>query len=61
MDALGAPTQVEVSRETVALLAHLEGVLLLEHGGRLEVLEEDGPALVDHYLDGLIARLGAAA
>ena len=61
LGALGTASQVEVSRETVALLAHLEGVLLLEHGGRLEVLEEDGPALVDHYLDGLIARLGSAA
>lgn len=61
LGALGAASQVEASRETVALFAHLEGVLLLEHGGRLEVLEEDGPALVDHYLDGLIARLGGAA
>ncbi len=61
LSGLGAASQVEASRETVALLAHLEGVLLLEHGGRLEVLEEDGPALVDHYLDALIARLAAAA
>jgi len=43
----------------VALLAHLDGLLLLDHGGRLEVLEEDGPALLDHYLNGLAARLRA--
>lgn len=59
LDELGGFGPDQVRRETVALLAHLDGLLLLDHGGRLELLEEDGPALLDHYLDGLIARLGA--
>ena len=45
------------TEETVAVLCHLCGVLLLEHSGRLKVLERAGKNLVGKYLADMAARL----
>jgi AcrR family transcriptional regulator len=44
-------------RETVAAICHVFGVLLMANTGRLKILDSDPAALVEHYLDTLIARL----
>ncbi len=57
---MGTPTPEAANRETVALLAHVSGILELEAGGRLEVLGFSGRDLLEHYLDGVASRLGAS-
>ncbi|MHA1537971.1 MAG: TetR/AcrR family transcriptional regulator [Alphaproteobacteria bacterium] len=49
--------QETANAETVAVLCHLCGVLLLDHSGRLRVLGQTGEDLVGKYLDEMIARL----
>ena len=56
---LGPLSPEETNRETVEILSHLEGLLVLENSGRLRVLGFDGEALLGHYLGGVLARLQA--
>jgi AcrR family transcriptional regulator len=51
LDALAA------HRETIAAMCHVFGVLVMASTGRLKILDSDPDALVDHYLNGLVARL----
>lgn len=60
MQALGLP-EADALRETTALFAHATGVLLLVHTGRIRMFGQQGPALFDTYLDGLIARIPSPA
>lgn len=59
-DALGgcgAPAGEATNRETVALMAHILGLALLERSGRLDVLGFPFASQREHYLDALLARL----
>jgi AcrR family transcriptional regulator len=55
--ALGRLDPADAVTETVAALCHVSGVLLMERSGRLKVLGQSGPALVDRYLDDMTVRL----
>jgi hypothetical protein len=39
-----------------ALFAHIVGLLLLSHTGRIRMFRRDSQALFERYLDALIAR-----
>jgi AcrR family transcriptional regulator len=53
--ALGlAPTDAQA--ETTALFAHVAGLLLLSHTGRIRMFRQQSQALFDRYLDALVAR-----
>lgn len=54
---VGGLTPLAAHRETVGALCHVFGVLVLAGTGRLKILDSDPAALIDHYLDELIARL----
>lgn len=64
-DAL-APTQqalaalglssIEAQAEVTALFAHIVGLLLLSHTGRIRMFRQESQALFDRYLDALITR-----
>ena len=56
--ALGGVGDEQANLETIALAAQLTGVLLLANSGRLEALGFKPEALVEHYLDDLLSRLG---
>lgn len=56
----GAPSPETAHVETIAAIAAVCGVLLLEATGRLRVLGFDGQTLVDRHLDHLLERLPAA-
>jgi AcrR family transcriptional regulator len=47
-------------RETVAAICHVLGVLLMANTGRLKILDSAPDVLIEHYLDGLAARLRSA-
>jgi AcrR family transcriptional regulator len=47
-------------RETVAAMCHICGVLLMAQTGRLKTLDSDAAMLVEHYIEGLIARIKPA-
>jgi AcrR family transcriptional regulator len=47
-------------RETVAAMCHICGVLLMAQTGRLKTLDGDATMLVEHYIEGLIARIRPA-
>lgn len=55
----GNLTPLAAHSETVAALCHATGVLVMTGTGRLKILDSDPDALIDHYLDGLVARLRA--
>lgn len=55
---LGGIGDEQANLETVALTAQLTGVLLLANSGRLKALGFEPDALVEHYLDDLLNRLG---
>lgn len=69
-DAL-APTQQALAEmglgssdaqaEVTALFAHIVGLLLLSHTGRIRMFRQESQALFDRYLDALIARSCAQA
>lgn len=44
-------------RETVAAMCHVCGVLLMAQTGRLKTLDADPGLLIEHFIDGLLARL----
>lgn len=56
---LGGLNPEAANLETVAALAQVNGILQLEASGRLAVLGFSGEKLLGHYIDGLVARLGA--
>ncbi len=43
--------------ETASLFAHLIGLLMAQHTGRLKTLGQSADRLLEHHLDALIARL----
>ena len=47
-------------RETVAAMCHICGVLLMAQTGRLKTLDSDAEMLIEHYIEGLIARIRPA-
>jgi len=56
---IGMPAGAALA-ETTALLAHVAGLLLLSHTGRIRMFGQDPEALFDAYLDALAARAAAA-
>ncbi len=54
---LGSFSQNELWQEAVACLAHLSGVALLAHSGRLKTVKVEGDALQTAYIDQLVERL----
>ena len=54
---VGRLTPLTAHQETVAAVCYLFGTLVLAGTGRLKILDSDPDALIDHYLDGLLARL----
>jgi AcrR family transcriptional regulator len=46
----------EAQTEVTALFAHIVGLLLLSHTGRIRMFRRDSQALFERYLDALIAR-----
>lgn len=68
-DAL-VPTQAALQRlgvepaaaqaEVTALFAHIVGLLLLSHTGRIRMFKQESQGLFNAYLDALVARAGAA-
>jgi AcrR family transcriptional regulator len=48
-------------RETVAAMCHICGVLLMAQTGRLKTLDGDADMLIEHYIDGLVARIRPAS
>lgn len=50
----------EARGETSAVFAHIVGVLVLNHTGRLRLFRQNPDTLFEHYIDALIARLPAA-
>lgn len=60
MARLGRLDPLAAHRETVAATCHVFGVLVMANTGRLKILDSDPDALVDHYLDALVARLRPA-
>ncbi len=54
---VGGLDALDAHRETVAAVCHVFGVLLMANTGRLKILDSDPNALIEHYLDGLVARL----
>jgi AcrR family transcriptional regulator len=57
---VGGLSPLEAHRETVAAICQLFGVLILAGTGRLKILDSDPETLIEHYLDGLLARLRPA-
>ena len=58
--ALGLGTD-EAQAEVTALFAHIVGLLLLSHTGRIRMFRQQSQALFERYLDALIARACAHA
>ena len=54
---LGRLRPLAAHRETVAVMCHISGVLLMARTGRLKTLDSDPDMLIEHYIAGLIARL----
>ncbi|SRR5258708_5075234 len=57
---VGGLDPLAAHRETVAAVCHVMGVLLMANTGRLKIFDSEPDGLIEHYLDGLIARLGRA-
>jgi len=56
LDRLGLSKQ-EVDTEVTAIFAHIVGVLLLNHTGRIRMFGKSADELILHYLDKLALRL----
>lgn len=50
-------TKKEVDTEVTAIFAHIVGVLLLNHTGRIRMFGKSADELITHYLDHLALRL----
>jgi AcrR family transcriptional regulator len=53
--ALGMPAKA-AQAEITSLFAHIVGLLVLSHTGRIRMFKQDPKALFDHYLNALLAR-----
>lgn len=53
----GGLAPLAAHRETIAATCQVFGVLVMANTGRLKILDSDPDALVEHYLDALVARL----
>jgi len=51
----------DAQAEVTALFAHIVGLLLLSHTGRIRMFRQQSQALFDRYLDSLIARASTRA
>lgn len=51
----------EIDTEVTAIFAHIVGVLLLNHTGRIRMFGKGADELIMHYLDNLALRLPTAA
>jgi AcrR family transcriptional regulator len=51
----------EAQAEVTALFAHIVGLLLLSHTGRIRMFRQESQALFDRYLDALATRLAPKA
>lgn len=51
----------EAQAEVTALFAHIVGLLLLSHTGRIRMFRQESQALFDRYLDALVTRLAPKA
>ena len=60
MAQFGRLDPLAAHRETVAAVCHVIGVLVMANTGRLKIFDSDPDTLIDHYLDGLVARLRPA-
>ena len=58
--ALGMGTDA-ARTEVTALFAHIVGLLLLSHTGRIRMFRQASTALFERYLDALVARALAAS
>ena len=47
----------EIDTEVTAMFAHIVGVLLLNHTGRIRMFGKSADELIKHYLDNLALRL----
>jgi len=56
--ATAKPLLPMVRIEATALITHLVGLLVLKHGGRIDVLGNNAPVLLAHYTKNMVARLG---
>lgn len=61
MARVGSLDPVGAHRETIAATCHVFGVLVMANTGRLKILDSDPDALIEHYLEALIARLRASS
>ena len=50
-------SQKEIDTEVTAIFAHIVGVLLLNHTGRIRMFGKSADELIKHYLDNLALRL----
>jgi TetR/AcrR family transcriptional regulator len=55
--ATAKPFLPMVRIEATALITYLVGLLVLKHGGRIDVLANNAPVLLAHYTKNLVARL----
>lgn len=55
LTALGVAAD-EAQAEVTALFAHIVGLLLLSHTGRIRMFRQESQALFDRYLDALLVR-----
>ena len=51
----------EAQAEVTALFAHIVGLLLLSHTGRIRMFRQESQALFERYLDALLARASTLA
>ena len=58
--ALGLASD-EAQAEVTALFAHIVGLLLLSHTGRIRMFRQESQALFERYLDALLARASTLA
>ena len=58
LTALGLASD-DAQIEVTALFAHIVGLLLLSHTGRIRMFHQASPALFERYLDALLARASA--
>ncbi|MFA7505945.1 MAG: TetR/AcrR family transcriptional regulator [Burkholderiaceae bacterium] len=58
--AMGMPAGAALA-ETTGLFAHVAGLLLLSHTGRIRMFGQDPQVLFDAYLEGLAGRAGSTA
>ncbi len=60
LQSLGMPAQ-QALKETTALFAHMVGLLVLSHTGRIRMFRQASQDLFEEYLEQLIARAETAA